>query len=213
MWPGDPYPSIEPVATIAANGYFLQRLSLGEHCGTHLVAPRTYDPRGASAAEIPQRMLVLPAQVIDKSRSATRTPDFLLQVSDIEAWENRHGRIERGSLVLLCTGWDARWKEPERFLNQDREGQMHFPGFSPQAIEHLVMRRAATGVGIDTHGIDGGLDASYAASRLLLGQTRIALENLANLGRLPPLGALVFIGALPIVGGSGAPANVLALVP
>jgi kynurenine formamidase len=212
VWPGDPYPSIEPVATISANGYFLQRLSLGEHSGTHLVAPRTYNARGASVDEIPQRMLVLPALVIDKSRSAARTPDFLLQPSDIDAWENRHGPIERGMLVLLNTGWDARWKEPEEFLNQDRDGQMHFPGFSPQAIEHLL-RRGVAGVGIDTHGIDGGLDASYAASRSLLGQTRIALENLAGLGRMPPRGALVFIGALPIVGGSGAPAHVLALVP
>jgi kynurenine formamidase len=69
------------------------------------------------------------------------------------------------------------------------------------------------GVGIDTHGIDGGLDTRYSASSTLLERPRIALENLANLGRMPPRGALVFIGALPIVGGSGAPAHVLALVP
>lgn len=213
VWPGDPYPSIEPVATIAANGFFLQRLVLGEHSGTHLVAPRTYDARGASADEIPQRMLVLPALVIDKSRTAAHAPEYLLRVSDIDAWENRHGRIERGMLVLLCTGWDVRWKEPERFLNQDREGQMVFPGFGLQAIEHLVRQRGIAGVGIDTHGIDGGLDTRFAASRALLDRPRIALENLANLGRLPPRGALVFIGALPIVGGSGAPAQVLALIP
>ncbi len=116
-------------------------------------------------------------------------------------------------LVLLHTGWDARWKEPEKFFNQDRAGNMHFPGFSPPAIEHLVQRRNVAGVGIDTHGIDGGLDSSYAASRMLLRRPRIALENLANLGRVPPRGALVFIGALPIVGGSGSPAHVVAIIP
>jgi kynurenine formamidase len=213
VWPGDPPLSIEPVASHEADGYFLQRITLGEHSGTHLVAPRSYHVRGASADELPDRMLILPAVAIDKSRAASHNPDYVLQTRDIEAWEVRHGRIEPGVLFLLHTGWSALWPQPERFLNQDRDGRMHFPGISRQAIECLVEERGVAGVGIDTHGIDGGLDESFAASRRLLEGPRIALENLANLGRLPLRGALVFIGALPIRGGSGAPARVLALIP
>jgi kynurenine formamidase len=39
------------------------------------------------------------------------------------------------------------------------------------------------------------------------------LEGLVNLDQLPPRGATIVIGAVPLQGGSGAPARVLALVP
>jgi kynurenine formamidase len=39
------------------------------------------------------------------------------------------------------------------------------------------------------------------------------IENLTNLKSLPATGALVFIGVLPLVDGSGSPARILALVP
>jgi len=213
VWPGDPYPSIEPVASYAANGFLLQRITLGEHSGTHLVAPRAYNARSASVDELPARMFILPALLIDKSRAARPNSDYLLSRHDVLTWERRHGRIHPGALVLLRTGWDARWPEPDRFLNQDDAGRMHFPGFSLEAVECLLDERGAAGLGIDTHGVDGGLDASFAASRTALDRPRIVLENLANLGRLPARGALVFVGALPIVGGSGSPAAVLALIP
>ena len=213
VWPGDPYPSVEPVASYAANGFLLQRITLGEHSGTHLVAPRTYAARGASVDELPARMFILPALLIDKTRTARLNSDYLLTRLDVLSWERRHGRIPRGALVVMSTGWAARWPDPDRFLNQDRVGRMHFPGFSLEAVECLVDERGIAGLGIDTHGVDGGLDASFAASRKALDRPRVVLENLANLGRLPPRGALVFVGALPIVGGSGSPATVLALIP
>jgi kynurenine formamidase len=39
------------------------------------------------------------------------------------------------------------------------------------------------------------------------------IENLTNLKQLPATGALVFVGVLPLVDGSGSPARILALVP
>ena len=39
------------------------------------------------------------------------------------------------------------------------------------------------------------------------------LEGLVNLDRLPPRGATIVIGAVPLQDGWGAPARVLALVP
>ena len=65
IWPGDPHLSFEPVASIEADGYFLQRITLGEHSGTHLVAPRSYHVRGASSDELPDYLLILPTVVID----------------------------------------------------------------------------------------------------------------------------------------------------
>jgi kynurenine formamidase len=39
------------------------------------------------------------------------------------------------------------------------------------------------------------------------------LENLQNLKSLPPLGAWIVVGVLPLIGGSGSPARVIALLP
>jgi kynurenine formamidase len=45
-----------------------------------------------------------------------------------------------------------------------------------------------------------------------MGSDKYGLTQLQNLAELPPTGAVVIAGPLPIVGGSGSPARVLALV-
>jgi kynurenine formamidase len=47
----------------------------------------------------------------------------------------------------------------------------------------------------------------------LLGAGKYGLTQLANLDRLPPTGSLLIAAPLKLVGGSGSPARVLALVP
>jgi kynurenine formamidase len=47
---------------------------------------------------------------------------------------------------------------------------------------------------------------------MLLGNDKYGLTQLQNLDLLPPTGAVVIAAPLPIVGGSGSPARVLALV-
>jgi len=46
----------------------------------------------------------------------------------------------------------------------------------------------------------------------MLGADKYGLTQLQNLARLPATGALLVVCPLPIVGGSGSPARVLALV-
>ena len=41
-WPGDPRVEFQPVAQISSEGYFLRRVSLGEHTGTHINAPISF---------------------------------------------------------------------------------------------------------------------------------------------------------------------------
>jgi kynurenine formamidase len=44
------------------------------------------------------------------------------------------------------------------------------------------------------------------------GAGKLGLASLVNLDQLPPTGALIFAAPLKIVGGSGSPVRVLALV-
>lgn len=212
-WPGDPPVEFETVARIPDQGYYLRRFSLGEHTGTHINAPRSFDPAGISVDGYDARSLVAPAVVLDRADRAKRHADYLLAPEDVYAWEQRYGLVPPGCLVLLYTGGQERWIDPQGYFNLDAGGTGHFPGFGIEAARVLVNQRQIAGIGIDTPGVDGGRDRTFAVNRLMLEQPRIVLENLTRLERLPPTGATLVIGLLRLAGGSGSPASVLALAP
>ncbi|MCH8745249.1 MAG: cyclase family protein [Chloroflexi bacterium] len=212
-WPADPPVDFQAVAQISSEGYFLRRVSLGEHTGTHINAPISFHLGGQSIDALPVQSSVAPAVLFDAARESSDNPDFLLSLEDVVAWESHHGPVPTGSIVLLNTGWQMKWGTPEEFLNLDRAGVGHFPGFGVDAVRYLLEERGIGGIGIDTHGVDGGSDQTYAVNRLMLEQPRVVLENLANLDQLPATGVTLVIGALRLAGGSGSPASVLAFAP
>ena len=203
----------ETTATIPIDGYFLRRFSMGEHSGTHISTPSAFFDQGLSPASIPPEALIAPAAVIDSRSSVSQDPNYAATVGDIEEWERRHGKIAGQSIVLLLTGWRRYWYEPERFINRGADGIMRTPGFAPEAVSFLLGERGAAGIGIDTHGVDAGRDTGLEASRAALNRGALVLECLNNLDQLPATGATLVVGRLPLVGGSGSPACVLALAP
>ncbi len=213
IWLGDPPVEIETVAQIHNDGYFLRRFSLGEHSGTHMNAPNSFYASGVGIHRYPGNSLVLEAVVINIWKQAAENPDYVLTVADILAWESENGEIPCGSLVLLYTGWQEKWFDKKAFINQDAQGKLHFPGFSRDATQLLIEQRQIAGVGIDTHGVDGGADTSFATNHLVLAKPRIVLENLTNLDLLPATGVTIVIGVLRLRGGSGSPAAVMAFLP
>lgn len=213
LWPGDPPVTFEQVAELEQDGYFLRQFSLGEHSGTHMNAPNSFfaDAQGIEAYSAAS--LVVPAVVIDVQQQAAANPDYRLSQPDVLNWEQQHGSIPAGSLVVLYTGWQAKWHDRATFLNQDTQGQAHFPGFSPAVTQFLLTDRAIAGVGIDTHGVDGGQDTTFAINRQVLAARGIVLENLTHLDQLAPVGVTLAIGRLRLQAGSGSPVSVLAFVP
>jgi kynurenine formamidase len=212
LWPGDPSVEFETVAELDQDGYNLRRFSLGEHSGTHMNAPNSFYPQGMTIDQYPAESLIAPAVVIDIRQQAATNPDYALTISDVLAWEQQYGQIPLKSVVLLFTGWQSKWSDKGAFFNQDASGRMHFPGFGSEATQFLVSQRQIAGVGIDTHGVDSGQDTTLATNHLVLEQPRIVLENLTNLDQLPAIGTLLVIGILRLLGGTGSPVAVLALV-
>ena len=213
QWPGDPPVEFTPVAQLQDDGYYLRCFSLGEHSGTHINAPKSFYQTGVGIDQYAAQSLIVPAVVIDICAVAATNSDYILSVADILAWEREHGEIPVGNIVLLHTGWQAKWSDKNAFLNQDSQGIMHFPGFGSDATEFLIQHRGIAGVGIDTHGVDPGQDHSFTTNRLVLAQQGIVLENLTNLDQLPPTGTTLAIGVIRLWRGSGSPVGVLALVP
>ena len=210
-WPG--YPSLEIVNThdIRQHGFFANAWHVHEHSGTHVDAPLHFSERGWSAAEIPERALIAPAVVVDIRARARRDPDAQVRLEDIKAWEKKHGRIPRDAAVLMWSGWEERASDEAAYRNMDGQGVMHFPGFSREAAEFLVNGRAARGIGVDTLSLDYGPSTDFAAHCAVLPANRWGIENLANLGRLPPKGATLFVGLPRVKGASGGPARILAV--
>lgn len=213
QWPDDPRVEFETVAQLEKDGYYLRRFSLGEHSATHMNAPNSFHAQGMSIDQYPAESLVAKAVVIDIRQQAADNPDYSLTLSDVLVWEKHYSEIPQGSVVLLFTGWQSKWSDEVAFLNADNSGGLHFPGFGSEATQFLLEKRQIAGVGTDTHGVDSGQDTTFATNRLVLEQPRIVLENLTNLDQLPPVGTTLVIGVLRLLGGSGSPASVLALLP
>src|SRR5919202_2128651 len=213
QWPGDPPVEFETVAELEDEGYYLRRFSLGEHSATHMNAPKSFYSQGKSIDQYPPESLIAKAVVIDIRKQTEANPNYVLAVSDVLAWEQQYGQISQGSVVLLFTGWQSKWSDKGAFFHQDATGGMHFPGFGSEATQFLLKRRQIAGVGIDTHGVDSGQDTTFATNRLVLEQPRLVVENLTNLDQLPAIGTTLVIGVLRLLGGSGSPVAVLALLP
>ena len=213
LWPGDPPVEINEVAQSDTHGFYLRRFAMGEHGGTHMNAPRSFDAEGAGIDDYAPNELVVPAIVIDFRAQAATGSDTSLSPGDILAWEEQYGLVPAGSLALLNTGWQHKWEDPGAYLGLDGTGGLHFPGFGQDAAQLLVEERGVAGLGTDAAGVEPGEDDSFFANRLVLAKRGIILECLANLDRLPATGATLVIGPLRLEGGSGAPASVLALVP
>lgn len=203
----------EAVATLKKEGYYLRRFSLGEHSATHMNASKSFHASGIGIDSYPAESLVVSAAVIDVSNQAAVNPDYTLTIADVLEWEEQHSKVTAGSVVLLYTGWQEKWSDSNAFFNKDARGELHFPGFGYDATQFLLNERQIAGIGIDTHGVDGGQDTTFSINHLVLEQPRIVLENLTNLEQLPPTGITLVIGILRLQDGSGSPVAVLALVP
>ncbi|QYO63445.1 cyclase family protein [Leptolyngbya sp. 7M] len=213
LWAGDPAIEIQPWASYDQEGYLINRLTIGEHSGTHWGTPNSFIPNARSADQFTAQELVVPAVVLDRRESTESNPDYCFSLADLEAWEARYGLVPSGSLVILFTGWQDRWNHSPSFFNRDAQGTCHFPGFGAEAVAFLIAERHIVGLGTDTHGVDPGSDPTYAASTAIYEADGLILECLAGLDQLPPTGAILVIGGLPVQGGSGSPARVLALLP
>ncbi len=198
--------------------WYWNNFSCGEHTGTHFDAPVHWvtgkDHSHNATDTIPVERFIAPACVIDVSREAEGNADFLLTPEHIVKWEEKHGRIEAGSWVLMRTDW-SKQLGAARFLNLQEDGA-HVPGPHPDLVPFLAKERDVIGWGSEGVGTDAGqafkFTPPFPCHTIMHGHNKFGLASLANLDHLPPKGALLITPPLKIVKGSGSPCRVLALV-
>ena len=129
-----------------ADGYFYSAFSIStpEHGGTHLDAPLHFAADGYPTDRIPLRDLIGNAVVIDISKQAAVDRNYRLSVNDVHAFEDQHGRIGPGVIVLLRTDWDQFWPDAKAYLGDDTPGddsKLQFPAYGADAARLLVDER------------------------------------------------------------------------
>ena len=70
-----------------------------------------------------------------------------------------------------------------------------------------------TGIAIDTPSIDPGSSKDFKVHQALCNAQKLALENIANLDKIPESGAMLYVIPMFIKNGTGAPARVFAELP
>jgi kynurenine formamidase len=203
-------PTRETIFSIPSAGFYSQQWTFGEHSGTHMDAPGHFVLGGRLAPEITPRELIVPIVVIDISARAATNADTFVTVDDVRAFERRHGRIPRGALVAMSSGWAAKVGDPLAFKGGASFPDYHFPGFGLDAAMWLVQNRDVTGIAVDTLSLDPGNSTTFPVHVNFLATDRYGLENVNNLDEIPPRGALAYVGLIPWEEGSGGPCRVLA---
>lgn len=161
--------------------------------------------------QIPPERLIAPLSVIDVTEHVRRNPDYEISVEDIAQWEQMHGEIPPGAVVLARTGWGVRWTSPTEYRNADKKGVLHYPGYSEEAARFLVEGRTALALGIDTLSVDPGSSRTLAVHQYTLAHSVYHLENVANLERVPDAGAVVVVAPMKLEGEVDGPVRILAL--
>jgi arylformamidase len=168
------------------------------HAGTHVDAPLHYFEGAPDMAAIPPERLCGPGVVwrLDVEPNAVIGPDHL---------ERCRPLLEPGDILAVDTGWAARFGTPE---------YDHHPSFSAEAAAWMLERRIkllacdfAT-PDLVYHLRQPGFD--WPVHRQLLANGVLICEHLTGHAALAGERVEFVFGALPIVGGDGAPARVAA---
>jgi kynurenine formamidase len=196
--------------------WYWNNFHTGEHTGTHFDAPIHWvtGKDRADVATVPVSAFIAPAVVIDVAERVVADPDFLIGIADLEAFTAEHGPFPTGGWLLCRTGWSSRVTQAE-MINNTATGPTS-PGMSPECARWVAEESPLQGIGVETIGTDAGaahsFDPPFPCHAFLLGNGKYGLAQLQNLGALPPTGTVVVAAPLRIVGGSGSPVRVLALV-
>jgi kynurenine formamidase len=204
LWPGSRPFEATVQGSHERDGAYWRDLAFPEHSGTHMDAPAHFAAGRETIDELPLERVVVPVVRFDVREACGGDPPFTLARAHLDACERAEGRIEAGSAVLVCTGWDAFVGDPKRYAD--------FPGIGADAAE-LLVERGAVGLGVDTMSIDAMDADGFPAHRVTQPAGLWHLEGLVGVERVPARGAWLVAAPLPLVGGSGSPVRVFAILP
>jgi kynurenine formamidase len=185
------------------------QLVMNEHNGTHVDAPAHFisdtNPQAYTTIEqVPVTRLMGRGVRLDCRQC--KEGDYVTRDS-IAGWEQEHGSLKAGDIVLFNFGWSAHWG----LRPNDKRYLADWPGVSMGAAEYLI-EKSVGALGVDTLSPDPPAAlAKNPIHPVVLEKQVLIIENLTNLEQLPDY--FLFL-ALPlkIRAGSGSPIRAVAIV-
>ena len=211
--------------------YTTSWMAIDEHAGTHFDAPRHFIPPPGSglpsagpagditAEKVPLEQLMGPAAVIGVppvlDEAAEPGISRFIGPGVVAAWEEQHGEIEAGQIVLFNTGWD-------RYYLRGAAGADYLhnvvvtrysPGWPAPNVETIdyLLRRGVTCMGTDAPSMGAAHDGA-PVHIFALKAGAVFIECLTGLDRVPPRGAWFCFLPLKIELGTGAPGRAIAFI-
>lgn len=174
------------------------------------------DTPAATVDKIPIEQIMGPAAVIDVRHLNDTVPPGrhtvlerspIITVDEIQRWEQQHGDLEPGDVVLFRTGWLELYYR--RFPEGYKLDRSH-PGLVGETVHYLADRGVET-IGIDAHG-PGLLHDDFDSHWALGIRGMVMVEKVNNLAELPPRGAFFIFLPWKIEGISGGVGRAIAIV-
>jgi kynurenine formamidase len=211
--PAEFSPAVDPATgkayTYAESGFEATAYLLRtDQFGTQLDPPAHWAPEYPSIDELPATYAVRPLVVISIARQVRSDPKYFLQVSDIRAWEKRHGRIPAGSVVMVRSDWSKRWTE-DPVKAKELAADPNFPSVGLDALQFLHLRRHILFHGHEP--LDTDTTPTLEGEHWLMHHGFAQAEGVDNLDGVPATGCLVSIGYPKFKGGLGGYARYVAI--
>jgi kynurenine formamidase len=208
-------PSVDPATgrpyTYATDGFEATAYQLAtDQFGTQLDPPAHWAPEYPAIDELPATYAVRPLVVISIVAQVKRDPKYALQVSDIKAFERRHGRIPAGSVVMVRSDWSERWTD-DPLRARALAAEPDFPGVSLDALKFLHLQRQILFHGHEP--LDTDTTPTLEGEAWLMHHGFTQAEGVDNLAGVPATGCLVNIGYPKFRGGLGGYARYVAICP
>ena len=161
VYPGDPSPTLEQIATVAKDGFTDHRIETAMHIGTHMDAPLHMITEAKKLYEFPVEKFIGTGKLLDARDKKEIDGSVFEGVS-----------VLPGDIVLIHTGWSSNYGKDSYFTEY------------PVLTEDFAQAAIAFGakiIGIDTPSPDR---EPYAVHKLLLEKEILIIENLTNLDQL-----------------------------
>lgn len=182
----------------------VQSFHMNAGIGTHLDAPAHCIQGGCTIDQIPLSHLLARCVVIDVSKKADE--NYQVSCEDVALFEKEYGLISKESFVMVKTGWERFWEEPETYRNNYK-----FPTLSADTAQ-MLLERNIVGIGIDTLSPDRASDG-FPVHKFMLGAGKYIVENAANLNFLPPIGSFILTLPIKVKEATEAPVRLVGFVP
>lgn len=196
---GHPHITFEPLTTHEKDKRSNTKVTFSIHTGTHIDSPYHFFPDGKTIEQLPLETFIGSALLVDLRHIAK--PGHEISLTELKKEGGLTKDNVKGKRIVLWGDWaKSRWNSSELYSNNPYLSQEAATWFRDSEIAALALDFA----------VDGA--PPYPNHPILLGADIPLIENLVNLDQINAKEFTLIAFPLPVEGGDGSPARVVAKI-